>query len=286
VGDASRIDLHTHSTASDGTESPAQVVAAARRASLDTVALTDHDTTLGWAEAAVAAQDLGVALVRGIEVSCSRGGRSVHLLGYLPDPAHGGLAGELRRAREARVGRLRRMVERMAADGIPLTYEQVLAQIPPGATEGRPHIADALVATGVVPNRDVAFLRWLGNDSPYYVRHYAPDPVQAVQLVVEAGGVAVYAHPFGRSSGARATDDLVEEMSAVGLAGLEVFHRDHDERARNHGLDLAKRLGLLVTGSSDYHGSGKENRLGENTTAPKVLAEIEARSSGVTPVVR
>jgi predicted metal-dependent phosphoesterase TrpH len=286
VADPLGIDLHTHSTASDGTQSPAQVVAAAQQAALDVVALTDHDTTLGWQEAAATATHLGVALVRGIEVSCSRDGRSVHLLGYLPDPGDPELAAELQRAREARVGRLRRMVVRMAADGIPLTYEEVLAQVPPGATEGRPHIADALVASGVVNSRDEAFLRWLGNDSPYYVRHYAPDPVRAVELVVEAGGVAVYAHPFGRSSGTRATEELVEEMAAAGLAGLEVFHRDHDEEARDHGLDIARRLGLLVTGSSDYHGAGKENRLGENRTSPEVMTEIEDRSSGVTPVVR
>jgi predicted metal-dependent phosphoesterase TrpH len=221
-----------------------------------------------------------------MEISCSRYGRSIHLLGYLVDPVHPGLATEIGYAREARVGRLRRMVEKMAADGIPLTYEQVVAQVPPGATEGRPHIADALVANGTVPNRDEAFVRWLGNDSPYYVRHYAPDPVDAVRLVVEAGGVAVHAHPFGRGRGAGAGDSLVEEMAAAGLGGLEVYHRDHDEAARRHGLELADRLGLLVTGSSDYHGAGKENRLGENTTAPEVLAEIEARASGVVPVLR
>jgi len=178
------------------------------------------------------------------------------------------------------------MVEKMAADGIPLTYEQVVAQVPPGATEGRPHIADALVANGAVANRDEAFVRWLGNDSPYYVRHYAPDPVDAVRLVVEAGGVAVHAHPFGRGRGAGAGDPLIEEMAAAGLGGLEVYHRDHDETARQHGLEMAERLDLLVTGSSDYHGAGKENRLGENTTAPEVLAEIEARASGVVPVLR
>jgi predicted metal-dependent phosphoesterase TrpH len=280
------IDLHIHSTASDGTESPAQVVASASRAGLDTMALTDHDTAHGWDEAADAAQRHGLALVRGIEISCSRYGRSVHLLGYLVDPAHPGLAGEIGHAREARVSRLRRMVERMAADGIPVTYAEVVAQVPPGATEGRPHIADALVANGAVPNRDAAFRRWLGNDSPYYVRHYAPDPVDAVRLVVEAGGVAVHAHPFGRGRGAGVGDDVIEEMVAAGLGGLEVEHRDHDAAARAHGHALAERFGLLVTGSSDYHGAGKENRLGENTTAAEVLAEIEARSSGTVPVLR
>jgi predicted metal-dependent phosphoesterase TrpH len=189
-------------------------------------------------------------------------------------------------AREARVSRLRRMVEKMAADGIPITYADVVAQVPTGATEGRPHIADALVANGTVRSRDEAFRRWLGNDSPFYVRHYAPDPVDAVRLVVEAGGVAVHAHPFGRGRGAGAGEAVIEEMAAAGLSGLEVAHRDHDEAARERGRRLADRLGLFVTGSSDYHGGGKENRLGENTTAPEVLAEIESRASGVTPVLR
>ncbi len=281
-----RIDLHTHSTASDGTQAPAEVVASAREAGVDVLALTDHDTTQGWAPAADAATRLGVALVRGIEVSCSDHGRSVHLLGYLPDPDHPALAAELRRARESRVGRLRRIVELMAADGLPVTYAQVQAQVPPGATEGRPHIADALVASGTVATRDEAFRRWLGNDSPYYVRHYAPDPVHAVELVLEAGGVPVYAHPFGRDLSTTATDRRIEAMAAAGLAGLEVHHRDHDADAVARGLALAERLSLLVTGSSDYHGAGKENRLGEHTTDPAVLAEIEARSSGVVPVLR
>jgi predicted metal-dependent phosphoesterase TrpH len=282
----SRIDLHTHSTASDGTEPPATVVTSAYEAGLDVLALTDHDTAHGWPEAAEAAARLGVALVRGIEISCSRHGRSIHLLGYLVDPEHPGLAAEMGHAREARVSRLRRMVEKMAADGIPITYADVVAQVPTGATEGRPHIADALVANGTVRSRDEAFRRWLGNDSPFYVRHYAPDPVDAVRLVVEAGGVAVHAHPFGRGRGAGAGEAVIEEMAAAGLSGLEVAHRDHDEAARERGRRLADRLGLFVTGSSDYHGGGKENRLGENTTAPEVLAEIEGRASGVTPVLR
>ncbi len=280
-----RIDLHAHSTASDGTETPAQVVAAAAAAGLDVVALTDHDTTHGWAEAQAAVPSASVALVRGIEVSCERDGTSVHLLGYLTDPGHPGLSAELARSRESRGTRLRRMVELMAADGIPVTYAAVLAQVPPGATPGRPHIADALLVQGVVGHRDEAFARWLGNDSPYYVRHYAPDPVRAVELVVEAGGVAVHAHPFTGTRGRTVPDRVVEEMAAAGLAGLEVDHRDHDEAARAHGRELAARLGLFVTGSSDYHGTGKHNRLGEHTTAPEVLAEIVDRSSGVTPVV-
>lgn len=281
-----RIDLHTHSRASDGTQPPAEVMRSAREAGLDVVALTDHDTTLGWAEAVDAAVREGVALVRGIEISCARDGTSIHLLGYLTDPAAPGLTDEITLAREARVTRLERMVALMEADGIPITYAEVLAQVPEGATAGRPHIADALVHKGIFEHRDEAFADWLSNDSRFYVGHYAPDPVRAVELVVEAGGVAVHAHPFVRTAGRTVPDSLIEEMAAAGLGGVEVFHRDHDDDARARGLALAARTGLFVTGSSDYHGTGKYNRLGENTTTPEVLAQIEGSASGITPVVR
>ncbi len=279
------IDLHTHSTASDGTEAPAVVVEQAVRAGLTTVALTDHDTTLGWGEASDAARRLGIALVPGIEVSCSRRGRSVHLLAYLPDPSHSELCAELERARTSRDTRLERMVGLMAADGIPVTLEQVLAQVEDGATAGRPHIADALLASGVVEHRDEAFQRWLGNDSPYYVGHYAPDPVRAVRVVRAAGGVAVVAHPHSVTRVRVLPDALLEEMAEAGMAGVEARHRDHTPEAVRHLTDLAGALGLFTTGSSDYHGAGKRNRLGENTTEAEVLEAVEALATG-TEVVR
>lgn len=280
------IDLHAHSTASDGTQHPAEVVAGAAAAGLSTLGLTDHDTAAGWEDATAAALRLGVDLVRGIEISCSRRGVSVHLLGYLVDPDHEALAAELAHSRESRVTRLERMVERMAADGIPVTMADVRTQVTPGATLGRPHIADALVARGIVPTRDGAFVDYLHNSSRYYVSHYAPEPVRAVQLVRAAGGVAVMAHPFARRRGRTVTDRVIRDMAAAGMAGLEVFHRDHDDAERAHGLELADELGLLVTGSSDYHGRGKLNRLGENTTAPEVLEQIEARATSGVEVVR
>ncbi len=274
------IDLHTHSSASDGTETPAVVVQRAAEAGLSTVALTDHDTTLGWEEAADAACAHGIRLVRGIEVSCSRRHQSIHLLAYLPDPEHPGLVAELARARDSRDTRLDRMVRKMADAGIGITVEQVRDQVEAGATAGRPHIADALVAAGIVANRDEAFRQFLGSASPYYVSHYAPDPVDAIALVRDAGGVPVIAHARSDTRGRVVADELIEEMVDAGLLGLEVHHRDHTPDAVRHLTDLARSLHLLTTGSSDYHGTGKLNRLGEYTTAPADLAEIESLASG------
>jgi predicted metal-dependent phosphoesterase TrpH len=279
-----RIDLHTHSTASDGTQSPAGLVSAAAEAGLDVLALTDHDTTRGWDEAAVVAQHHGVALVRGIELSCLDHGISIHLLGYLLDPAAPDLLEELDRSRASRKTRAQRIVELLSRD-LPLDWEDVLEQIGPGATIGRPHIADALVAKGIVASRDVAFADYLYGGSPYNVPHYASDPVRAVRLVAEAGGVAVMAHPFASQRGRVVDDSVIEAMAEAGMAGLEVHHRDHDRDELRHGLDLAASLGLFVTGSSDYHGVGKSNQLGENTTHPGVLERIEDLATGV-PVLR
>lgn len=280
-----RIDLHTHSLASDGTEPPAAVVAAAAAAGLDVLALTDHDTTRGWAEAADAAVRLGVVLVPGIEISTKVNGISVHLLGYLIDPQAPGLLTEIERARESRRGRAARMVELLAKD-VPITLDDVRAQVADDATIGRPHIADALVARGVVPDRSTAFAHLLADSGPYHVPHYAPDPVDAVRLVREAGGVPVMAHPFAGRRGRVVDDTVIRRMAAAGLAGLEVEHRDHDEAERAHGRELADELGLFTTGSSDYHGTGKPNRIGENLTDPSVLEQIEAQASGATTVVR
>ena len=275
-----KIDLHAHSTASDGTESPADLVAAAKAAGLTMLAITDHDTTSGWGEAADAAIQLGVQLVRGIEISCSRDHRSIHLLGYLPDPDDPRLAIELARARDSRVTRMDRMIERMADDGIPITVEEVRLQVAPGATLGRPHLADALVAKGVVEDRDAAFKDLLHDGSKYYVGHYAPDPATAIALVRNAGGVPVLAHPFAMRT-ATISDEMVEELAAAGLAGLEAHHRDHEPADVERALRLAERHDLVVTGSSDYHGTGKLNRLGEHTTDPREWSRIVEQSHGV-----
>lgn len=280
-----RIDLHAHSTASDGTDGPAELVAAAARAGLDVVALTDHDTAAGWRAAQAAADQLGLRFVPGVELSCQRGGRSIHLLGYHVDPAHPVLVAEMARTSADRVTRLERIVERLAAAGLPLTIDAVREHVPPGATAGRPHIADALVAAGVVGHRDEAFARWLYSGSGYVVEHYAPDPALAVRAVREAGGVPVLAHPFGVGRNA-IPEDLVEELAAAGLAGLEVWHRDHDALTTARAAAVADRWGLIATGSSDYHGSGKRNRLGENLTHHAALAALDALVGVRAPAVR
>lgn len=278
------IDLHTHSTVSDGTQAPGEVVASAAEAGLDVLALTDHDSTAGWQEAAHAARRLGVVLVPGMEVSCSLDGTSIHLLSYLHDPDHEQLAATVRAARESREHRAERIVELLSAD-VDIDWPFVQQRVGAAATVGRPHIADALVARGIVRDRTEAFEGLLSSSGPYYVRHYAPDPVEAVRLVVAAGGVPVMAHPRARQRGRVVDDSVIERMAAAGLVGLEVEHRDNAADDQRELRVLADRLGLLVTGSSDYHGAGKPNRLAENTTSPEVFEQIVARATG-TSVVR
>jgi predicted metal-dependent phosphoesterase TrpH len=269
------IDPHTHSSVSDGTQTPTELLRAAATAGVDVLGLTDHDTTAGWAEAAAAVAGTGVALLRGTEISCSADGISVHLLSYLQDPDDPDLAGELARARTSRTQRARLMVARIAMDH-ELRWADVEAQLEPGATVGRPHIADALVAKGYVSTRSDAFATILSARGPYYVRYYAPDVLHAVRLVRAAGGVPVMAHPQASLRGRVVGYEVIEAMAEAGLAGIEVDHRDHEDGARRELRALAGRLGLFVTGSSDYHGAGKPNLLAEHTTAPEVLAEIEA----------
>lgn len=282
---SARIDLHTHSVVSDGTEPPEEVVGGAAAAGLDVVALTDHDTVAGWSEADRAGRQHGLVVVPGVEISCSWRGISVHLLGYLVDPGYAVLADELRRTRESRETRLQVMVERLAADGYPVSYEEVLARAGDEASLGRPHIADVLVAHGRYPDRDAAFADVLASSSRYHVSHYAPDPVTATELVVRSGGVAVMAHPFAAARGRVVPEGVVEGMAAAGLAGLEVEHRDHGPEQRAQARQLADRLGLLPTGSSDYHGTGKPNRLGENLTRPEVYAALLERAASAQPLL-
>jgi len=283
------IDLHTHSTASDGTDRPAALVATAQAAGLDVVALTDHDTTAGWTEAS-AAVPAELILVPGLELSCRwnppDGSRSteLHLLGYLVDPAHPELAGTLDRLRHNRLGRAARMTERMTADGVPVRWERV-AELADGASAGRPHIARALVEAGVVGSVDEAFESLLNSGSPYHEPKEDLDALTGVRLVISAGGVPVFAHPLARARGRVVGDDVVTALAGAGLAGLEVDHPDHTEADRAHLRGLAAELGLLVTGSSDYHGTNKRVRVGEGgRTAPAAYEALVRRATGYAPV--
>lgn len=269
-----RIDLHTHSNISDGTQSPRQLIKSAAAAHLDVVALTDHDSTLGWEEATLQSLASGVALVRGAEISATHNGVSVHLLSYLHDPQHAGLVSQNEHVQRARSDRARHMVDLLSRD-FPLDWQSVMAQTVAGTTIGRPHLADALVACGAVVDRTEAFETILRPGSAYYVPHYAPAALEAISNIRAAGGVAVFAHPGANARGRVVPDAVIGAMREAGLQGLEVDHRDNPPEQRGRLRQLAQEFDLLVTGSSDYHGDGKPNRLGENITTPEVFAQIE-----------
>ncbi|MFV0425901.1 MAG: PHP domain-containing protein [Beutenbergiaceae bacterium] len=269
------IDLHTHSSVSDGTQRPAEVMRSAALAGLDVLALTDHDTTAGWQQAADAVAHTGVSLVRGTEISTKSEGVSVHLLSYLHDPQDEALRQFFDRTRASRSGRAQRMVERIAQD-YPLTWDEVLDQVEDGATVGRPHLADALIARGYVADRSAAFAHILSPAGPYFQPHWAPSTADAVVAVRAAGGVPVLAHPRSLTRGRVVSDHTIAQLAAVGLAGVEVDHPDHDDADRVDLRALVADLGLLATGSSDYHGAGKPTGLGHCTTEPQVLDQIAA----------
>jgi predicted metal-dependent phosphoesterase TrpH len=273
-----KIDLHAHSAISDGTDSPAGLVAAAAAAGLDVVALTDHDTFDGLPEALAAAGAAGVRVLPGIELSAEAGGVSVHLLGYGCRADDSALLDELALIRRGRSGRIPAMLAALAALGMPLDAG-LLARVSGNATSiGRPHLADALVAQGYVADRTEAFDKYLADDGPAFVPRYAAPLESAIGLIRAAGGVAVIAHPWGRVSRGVLPEHYLAELAGRGLDGIEVDHNDHDPATRDELRALAGRHGLLVTGSSDYHGLGKRDHgLGVNTTAPEALAEIDAR---------
>ncbi len=289
-----RIDLHTHSDRSDGSDPPAQLVANAAAAGLDVLALTDHDTTAGWAEATAAARDTGLGLLPGLEISTTHDGTGVHLLAYLPDPDHEPLRHELQRILDGRASRLPSTLERLREVGIEITADDVRRAAGPAAAMGRPHVADALIDLGVVANRDEAFERFLSPGRPAYVDRYAADLVAMLDIVSDAGGATVIAHPWGRTARETLTSDVLTELARHGLDGIEADHQDHDDATRAELHELADRLGLVATGSSDYHGEGKMDcSLGCNTTAPDQLerlldAAAKARTAtgrGIEPVL-
>jgi len=280
-----RIDLHTHSTASDGTDDPADLVRVAADAGLDVVALTDHDTTAGWTDAMKARPD-GLRLVRGAELSCvspdGRGGRiSVHLLAYLFDPEHPALTVEQTRLRAERRDRLTRMVTLLARDGYPVDPDAFMDRLPPDLPAGRPHLARALVEEGVVSSVNEAFQKLLNNSSRYYVPR-ADTPVEAaIEMIRAAGGVTVFAHPLARKRGRVVRPSVLADLAGAGLTGVEVDHPDHGPEDRELLRGLAGELGLVVTGSSDYHGSNKTIPIGAERTDPEMFERLVAGATAI-----
>ncbi|MFE2355056.1 PHP domain-containing protein [Streptomyces parvulus] len=278
-----RIDLHTHSTASDGTDTPAQLVRKAAAAGLDVVALTDHDTTRGHAEA-LAALPEGLTLVTGAELSCRLDGVSMHMLAYLFDPEEPAFLAERELVRDDRVPRARGMVAKLNELGVPITWEQV-ARIAGDGSVGRPHVASALVEIGVVPTVGDAFTAdWLADGGRAFVPKHETDPFEALRLIKAAGGVAVFAHPAAVKRGRTVPESAIADLAAAGLDGIEIDHMDHDADTRARLRGVADELGLLATGSSDYHGSRKTCVLGQYTTDPEVYGEITRRAFGAFPV--
>ena len=272
------IDLHTHTTCSDGTDRPRDLVNKAIVQGLEVLGISDHDTTSGWEEATQTLRG-SLKLALGAEISClTTDGVSVHMLGMLFDPNHEEMQQVLEETRDGRLPRMRKMIEKMRAEGMDISIEDVEKAMPVGATMGRPHLADALVAKKIVKSRDEAFIDLLHNDSRFYVSHAAPTPVEAIALIRRAGGVAVIAHPFASHRGQILKPDDFADLVAAGLNGIEVDHRDQNPDERAMLRVIARELDLVVTGSSDYHGTGKMNLLAENHTSREQWQKLESQA--------
>ncbi len=280
------IDLHTHSTASDGLVQPGDLMRLAAEAGLTAIALTDHDTTAGHGPAA-AALPPGLTLVPGAEISCfvDVAGRSIslHVLAYLFDASEPAFASVRAQIREHRATRARQMVRLLADAGHPVTWERV-SELAAG-TVGRPHVAAAMVEAGLVPTVSAAFSRdWIGATGPYWVGKWQPDVWQTLSLIRGAGGVSVFAHPYASRRGVTVGPDVIERMTAAGLTGVEVDHPDHDGDERRRLRGLAADLDLIATGSSDFHGSSKPQGLGAESTSPATYERLVAAASGARPI--
>ena len=272
------IDLHTHTTCSDGTDTPRELVNKAIVQGIEVLGITDHDTTSGWEEATQSLRG-SLQLALGAEISClTNDGISVHMLGMLFDPNHKEMQTVLEETRDGRLPRMRKMIEKMRTEGMDISIEDVEKAMPVGATMGRPHLADALVAKKIVKSRDEAFIDLLHNDSRFYVSHAAPTPVEAIALIRRAGGVAVIALPFASHRGQILKADDFADLLAAGLNGIEVDHRDQNPDERAMLRVIARELDLVVTGSSDYHGTGKMNLLAENRTSREQWQKLESQA--------
>lgn len=268
-----RIDLHAHSNASDGTESPSELVKQANDAGIDVVAITDHDTLAGWGEAITAANYRGTNLIPGLELSTAIQGRSVHIVSYLVDPEFEPLQQELETIRMARFNRAQVIIENLQSQ-YDIVWEQVLLHAPPGAVVGRPHIADTLVELGYASDRSAAFHEILHPDFGFTIPLYAPDPVRGISLIRDAGGVPVLAHPAANRFGRTIPQSDLARLVDAGLFGLEIEHPENFDIGKKRLYEMAQYFGLAVTGSSDWHGTGKTNRFGDGLTEQPVLDQI------------
>ena len=270
------IDLHTHTTCSDGSDTPLSLIKKAASSGITVLGVTDHDSTSGWAEATASLHG-NLKLALGAEVSClTEDNVSVHMLGLLFDGENKPLQQLLSDCRDTRIPRMKKMIENLQGAGYEITLEDVAAATPEGATLGRPHLADALVAKKIIKSRDEAFTDLLHNESPFYVSHFAPTPEDSIRAIRAAGGVAVIAHPFASRRGQTLSPETFTSLVDAGLNGIEVFHRDQSEDERSQLIEIARALDLVITGASDYHGTGKLNQLGENTTTAAEWERLES----------
>jgi hypothetical protein len=270
-------DIHTHSSFSDGTETPSANVRMALERGLDGLGVTDHDTTDGLDEALAAAEGTGLEIVPGIEFSAEYDGASLHVLAYWIDPTNGPLREELKRLTDTRFRRGELMVENLQALGYDISFERV-HEIAGDDLIARPHVAQAMVEAGIVASEREAFDRFISDGGVAYVPKHALDPVDALALIKQAGGVCVLAHPGMWKGNGSVPDELIEQMSEDGMAGLEVDHPDHDETQRAYYGALADRLGLVRTGASDCHGARYDYRLGSERTDAERFAELKRRA--------
>ena len=267
-----RIDLHTHTTCSDGILTPTELIQEAKEAGLDVIAVTDHDTTAGLDEASEVCERLGLRLIPGIELSVFAMDREVHVLGFFLDRASQALQSFLDEQREARVGRIYKMLEKLKAIGVDIPPDDVVVEGKKG-TLGRPHVARALVKHGYIKEEDQAFHKYIGRDQPGYVPRVKVSAPEGIQKLREAGAVPVLAHPglYGKVG-------VVEHMLEAGIQGIEAYHPDHTDAAAGRFVELAEEKGLVVTGGSDYHGRQRGRRFGLGGIAvpESVIPNLEA----------
>jgi 3',5'-nucleoside bisphosphate phosphatase len=270
-------DLHSHSNRSDGTLTPAEEMRLAAERGLAGVALTDHDTFEGLEEAAVAAEELGLDFVPGIEFSAEYDAASLHILGYWVDPVDPAIDVELLRLTATRFRRGEMIVDKLRELGLDISLERVL-ELAGGEAIARPHIAEAMVEAGIVGDEKEAFDRYISDDGLAYVPKHALHPMDALRLIGEGGGVCVLAHPGMWRGNDTVPDALIEQMAANGMVGLEVRHPDHDEEMRAKYAAIADRLQLVPTASSDCHGERYGFRMGQERTDAETFAELRRRA--------